>query len=278
MAIDRYREEINNHLFFNLRKVQQNTRYLILNNHLLLQPRFLLKFVLGDFDFHSVFRFLAIKSVLKNISPTIDVGASSGGMTIELTHNTNMKVEALVYEQYDVEKFLQLIKDFKINNIRVHQDDAQTLKTIPANYANQLLLIDVLEHVEDDEAATESCYRVLRKDGILIVSVPTPNYPFYFGEEFDWAIGHRRHYTLQQLKRRVTPTGFSVIDHFYYTSKVPSSFCNFIYKKHIIKSRMPLDSVIKSALAPFLEAIALLSEKPSKTIDGHSSLLVVCKK
>jgi len=47
------------------------------------------------------------------------------------------------------------------------------LPALPPEQFDVVLFISVLEHVWDPLAALENCYRVLRKDGVLILHVPT---------------------------------------------------------------------------------------------------------
>ncbi len=43
---------------------------------------------------------------------------------------------------------------------------------------NKIILTEVLEHVPNDSQALEELYRVLKDDGILVITVPNHNYPF----------------------------------------------------------------------------------------------------
>ena len=58
-------------------------------------------------------------------------------------------------------------------------------------------LFDVIEHVDEDTAVMHEVARVLRPEGLALITVPA--YPWLFGEN-DRVSGHRRRYTRSSLK------------------------------------------------------------------------------
>ncbi len=77
------------------------------------------------------------------------------------------------------------------------------------------LLLDVLEHIEDDGKALASIQQVLKKDGILIIMVPAM--PSMYGR-FDKLAFHKRRYSAKDLKSKLTRAGFTVtkISYFFF--------------------------------------------------------------
>ena len=67
------------------------------------------------------------------------------------------------------------------------------------------LLLDVLEHIEDDRGALEAVARVLRPGGLLVCTVPA--YPWLWSSH-DEVLGHRRRYTARSLRRVAQEAGF----------------------------------------------------------------------
>lgn len=67
--------------------------------------------------------------------------------------------------------------------------------------------LDVLEHIDDDEAALAGVRRVLAPDGLFLFSVPA--FPFLWGRQ-DVLSHHKRRYRKLQLKERVEAAGLRV--------------------------------------------------------------------
>jgi SAM-dependent methyltransferase len=70
-----------------------------------------------------------------------------------------------------------------------------------------LLLLDVIEHLDDDRAIIKSLARLAAANAVLVVSVPA--LPELFSE-FDDIQGHRRRYVPETLRAAFTGSGFTV--------------------------------------------------------------------
>jgi len=76
---------------------------------------------------------------------------------------------------------------------------------------DQVFLVDVIEHVQDDNRVLAEAGRILREGGKLEISTPTPLYPSVFGRAFHKGIGHVRDgYTLDELTERLRAASFRV--------------------------------------------------------------------
>ncbi len=78
---------------------------------------------------------------------------------------------------------------------------------VPPGWADVVLLLDVLEHLEDDAAALAAARRALAAGGLLVVTVPAYG---WLWSAHDVALGHRRRYTAGTLRRLVECAGFAV--------------------------------------------------------------------
>jgi ubiquinone/menaquinone biosynthesis C-methylase UbiE len=67
--------------------------------------------------------------------------------------------------------------------------------------------LDVLEHLPDDRPALRELRRVLKPDGVLILTVPA--YRFLWSKH-DIALHHYRRYTARELRARLHEAGFEV--------------------------------------------------------------------
>jgi SAM-dependent methyltransferase len=71
-----------------------------------------------------------------------------------------------------------------------------------------VISIDVLEHVDDDMSALAETYRVCRRGGTLIATVPAFN---FLWSRRDEQLHHKRRYSLEQFRSKVSRAGFKVI-------------------------------------------------------------------
>ncbi len=78
---------------------------------------------------------------------------------------------------------------------------------VAAGWADVVLLLDVLEHLDDEIAALETARRALAENGLLVVTVPAYR---WLWSGHDLALGHRRRYTAPRLRAVVERAGFRV--------------------------------------------------------------------
>jgi len=235
-------------------------------------------------DLHATPRIVAIKGVFRRVTPTVEAGAADGWLSIELAPYFGIPITALAYTEAEYNAMRKNIRVLGLEGtMTAGRDDAQTLATLKDGSVGQVLLIDVLEHVDDDIAAIRAAGRVLRQGGRFIVSVPTPNYPYWFGEAFDSIIGHRRHFTREALDGKLRAQGFDIEDYFYYTSAAAGKLMKLWYRD--LKSwpkeyagrgaRSTVTGILATLLLPALSVLSLKLESYDKTMKGHASLLMV---
>ncbi|MEP7285551.1 MAG: methyltransferase domain-containing protein [Chloroflexota bacterium] len=97
----------------------------------------------------------------------------------------------------------------------------------PDNTFDAIILSEILEHVEDDVRGLREAYRMLKPGGVVAITVPNANYPFWWDPInktletlFHTHIGkgplaglwanHVRLYTADQLRTAVQSAGFTV--------------------------------------------------------------------
>lgn len=93
--------------------------------------------------------------------------------------------------------------------VRIHR---QTLEAWAAGQADQsvdsAILVNVLEHIEDDRLALGHLHRILRPGGHLLLMVPALKFLF---SDLDVFYGHHRRYGLGELRGRVGEAGFGIV-------------------------------------------------------------------
>lgn len=72
---------------------------------------------------------------------------------------------------------------------------------------NSIVAVNVLEHVENDEYALLQLYQMLRKEGVLIILVPSHKFLF---NSIDEKVGHFRRYSEKDLKFKIKKTQFTI--------------------------------------------------------------------
>jgi SAM-dependent methyltransferase len=108
----------------------------------------------------------------------------------------------------------------------VLQADATRLP-FAASAFDAVVLGEVLEHVENEQAALAEAKRVLRPAGVLAVSVPRN--PAWFSKSDEWA-GHVRRYTRDHLTRQVEAAGFEITKCFAWGFPVAALYHRTVYE------------------------------------------------
>ena len=75
------------------------------------------------------------------------------------------------------------------------------------NSFDGILMLDVLEHIDDDRATIRECHRVLVGSGVLLLTVPA--YPWLWSGH-DEIYGHKRRYTKTALVHVVESAGLRI--------------------------------------------------------------------
>lgn len=71
-----------------------------------------------------------------------------------------------------------------------------------------IVCINVLEHISNDDQALRNVFKLLKKQGVLILLVPS--HQFLYGE-IDKSIGHFRRYAKHELIRELKTQGFKIL-------------------------------------------------------------------
>src|SRR5258708_8402754 len=78
---------------------------------------------------------------------------------------------------------------------------------LPSNAYDGMVLLNVLEHIEDDEAATRHTARMLKPGGVAVIEVPAG--PELF-DDYDRQLRHFRRYNLPGIRDIVTKAGLQI--------------------------------------------------------------------
>lgn len=213
--------------------------------------------IFGINDFHSHIRWRAIKRALLPCFRNIEVGAGYGLMSFQFIFTFKKPILVLTYTPDEYDEALSIIRTIPLlkSYASLDKGDAQNLEHLPSNYFDQVLLIDVLEHIKDDDKAVKEVHRILKSGGRVIVSVPTPNYPYYFTQEFDYKIGHLRHYTPNMIKILFEKNGFKTLLLSSHTTSLTGVLSYIWYGK------LKNSTILRILIMPLLLMISFLTEK-----------------
>ena len=83
------------------------------------------------------------------------------------------------------------------------------------NHYDTVFLLNVLEHIKNDEAAIWNCYQLLKMGGRLIIL--TPAYPFLYSK-IDLGLHHFRRYTKRSLASIILKNNYTIQNLFYFNA------------------------------------------------------------
>lgn len=105
------------------------------------------------------------------------------------------------------------------------------LEDMPASFtADSVVMVNVLEHITEDERTLQAIHRVLRPGGTVLLFVPA--FPWLFGT-LDESFGHVRRYTKPMLTERLGRAGFRLISLRYFN--LPGIIAWFIAGKVLMR-------------------------------------------
>ena len=129
---------------------------------------------------------------------------------------------------------------------------------------------EVLEHLSNEQQAINKIYRLIKPEGLLLITVPSQNAPLIkLGaiKKFDQVSGHLRRYTLDSLRLLLEKNQFKVI----YTQKTEGLVRNSLYV-------FRLNLIIKLANKfPFISDLITWLDNITLKLLGESQIIIVAK-
>jgi len=157
------------------------------------------------------------KYILKKKIKALDIGCSYGyWLNILLQYNTNL---------YGIDLYNSLAPSL-LKKVKFKIGSGTNLP-FSHNYFDLVYSIDVIEHIKNDKKFLDENYRVLKKNGIVILGTPNktrlsaiikllllhPNkYPLKIKDEIFGYITHIREYTLKDLTNLIHKTKFKILE------------------------------------------------------------------
>lgn len=133
----------------------------------------------------------------------LEIGCSSGFM-LNLMHK---KLPDSIIIGADVVRAPLLKLSTDMPNIPLLRFDLMNCP-LPDNSVDAVIMLNVLEHIENDGMALQQVKRILKPGGVAIIEVPAG--PRLY-DVYDKILMHYRRYSLRQLRERILSQGFQVI-------------------------------------------------------------------
>lgn len=216
----------------------------------------------------------AVRKMLcaKQFISVLDVGAGSGIFSKQLLENDLASRATCIDIEYSEDRDIK----YQDKTVKFRQTIPQTEKY------DLLLMMDVLEHVDDDLHLLNHYKENIENDGYLLITVPA--FQFLWSEHDDF-LEHRRRYTKSKLIEVVEKAGLSVVNVRYFfgilfplvaliriTNRLTSRA-----SKEAPKSSLKSNGKIVSSALLMIHKIETKIILPWNTIAGLS-VICLCKK
>jgi len=200
---------------------------------------------------------------------TMEIGAGIGTITRQIIDDT----DELILVEPSAHLTDQIPAAITENSkVTVFNEMLETrLPQMTDSSCDTIIMVNVLEHIEDDGAALESLFRVLKPGGHLLLFVPALQFLY---SELDRQHGHFRRYHLSPLDFKLNVHGFRVRDKRYFdlAGVLPWWLINTIGKKTDFNPAMasiydtyfvPVTKFVERWIAPPLgKNILIVAERP----------------
>jgi SAM-dependent methyltransferase len=152
--------------------------------------------------------FLTSKELARPVL-TLDVGFGNGYFTAEAAkHGPTVGISL-----HESELGSARARYGHVGNLRFERVSLQEMKS--EGGFDQVIMLDVLEHIRDDIGALNTVARLLVPGGRIVLTVPNRDFEFSVSphvsiEESGWHVRHG--YTFEQLEAQLVSAGFEPID------------------------------------------------------------------
>ena len=153
-----------------------------------------------------------------------------------------------------------------------------------SNSVDAVILLNVLEHVEDDFAAMQQAFRITKPGGVVVIEVPAGPHLF---DIYDKQLMHFRRYTLKSLCEKLERVGFHIEERSYLGALVYPAFAmvkkrNRRYMNYSDEAQRQIvaTNISKARRNPFMNAIMRLEEvlRPYVPYPVGIRCLAMCRK
>ncbi len=146
----------------------------------------------------------------------LEIGSGIGNISklvIDEGHSITLSDYNEEYCENLKEKFSSLKNVSEIISIDLLHHDFENKYELYKNKFDSIFLLNVIEHIEDDQLAIKNCNYLLKSKGHLILLAPAYSWLY---SSFDKQLGHYRRYSLLSLKKLLTKEKFNILSGSYF--------------------------------------------------------------
>lgn len=214
--------------------------------------------------------------LLKEINPQLkngpykilDIGCGAGTVSFYLADKGH-HVTGIDISKKAINECLKSTKLLGFKNVTFQVSDfPNDFKT--TKKFDIIIFTEVIEHLENDKKAIELIYKLLNRNGHLILSTPSIYAPLArlgLTKDFDKRVGHLRRYTANQLEKLLKENGFKVLK----VKKTEGILRNFLFINPIAGKLIRYINFAGSDLVTWLDKITL-------KLFGESNYIIIAKK
>ena len=153
---------------------------------------------------HNYYAWIASLMHSRMTGRVLELGAGTGTFTKVLAR-TAASVDALEPSSYSFSELRRATRG--LGNVTPLLGTLEELANQESDQYDNAVLVNVLEHIEDDAGCLQELARLIRPGGGLAVWVPAHEFLY---SRFDFRLGHYRRYSLTELRDRAFDAGFKV--------------------------------------------------------------------
>lgn len=169
--------------------------------------------------------------IIGSIDPTpndriLDAGCGDG-YYLHLISSLGIKNVSLTGIDYDRRALASAKRNLGRRKVKFKVVDLMKKSNLKPNYYNKVIMSEVAEHLPNDVEGLKEIYRVMKKGGKLVLTVPNANYPFLWdpiNKTLEFLFGchiksgffagiwnqHERLYTPERIRKVLKRAGFKV--------------------------------------------------------------------
>jgi len=170
------------------------------------------KKIIGSDNFTYRIILKIINKYAKHNAHVLDMGCGVGTIDFYLAS------KGCVVTGFDASKIAILIARRNAQALGFNDKTNFVCKKIPLKLNNKydlILMIEIIEHLKNDQLVLNNAYRLLEKGGVLILftrSLAAPLNRLHLSRWHDKRVGHLRRYKLSDLEIMLANMGFKIIE------------------------------------------------------------------